>query len=162
MIKHIWTIVCSKASIDEQSHNASVFNVLEQINVLEEIRDPKPVLAFSFEVLTCWIRENSEIPCRGRQRLTLIDPQNEQLAHIELDINLAKTERARNRFQLNGLPLSIAGRYFFRTDFQEDGESDWQTVHEYPLTINISTHTLEVEESGAPAGVIGESGSNSP
>ena len=150
MIKHVWTIVCSKASIDTQSNNVSLFNVLEQINIQDLVK-PEFVLAFNFEVLTCWIRENPETPCKGRQRLAFIDPMNKQLAHIELDINLAQTERARNRFQINSLPLTIPGRYFFRTDLQIEGESDWQTVNQYPLTVQFKTSPTEVEEAEVTA-----------
>ena len=123
MIHYVWTVVCSRALIDRDSNNISIHNVLEQLNIAAP---PQPDLALNihFEILSLWVRTNSDVPAQGTSRVTLEDPQGKRRIVSELTIDLAEVERARHRVLGQGLEVSQAGRYNFLIELQETGRSE--------------------------------------
>lgn len=134
MIHHVWTVLCSRALIDRDSNNISIHNVLEQLNIAAP---PQPDLALNihFEILSLWVRTNSDVPAQGTSRVTLEDPQGKRRIVSELTIDLAEVERARHRVLGQGLEVSQAGRYNFLVELQETGRSEWREVAVVPLTV---------------------------
>jgi len=134
MIRHVWTVLCSRALIDRDSNNMSIHNVLEQLNIVAQ---PQPDLALNlhFEIISLWVRERADTPAHGLSRVTLIDPGGATTPVSELKIDLSSTERVRHRVLSQGLPVGMAGRYEFLVELQEDGRSDWREVALVPLTV---------------------------
>lgn len=137
MIEHIWTVVCSMSVVDRETNNLSLFNIVEQLNILARPQ-PEMMPQLSLDIVTLWVRADDTTPARGHSRLTLLSPTGEELGQGEGEIDLSKHERLRmrRRFPL-GLDLKISGRYHFRVELQLEDEETWQTVAIIPLKVVV-------------------------
>ena len=134
MIDHVWTVVCSRAVIDQDTNNISIQNVIEQLNIFAE---PKPdgVIPSRLEVVTLWIRADPNTPCRGQMRLTFRSPSNRVIGTFDRPIDLSEHERLRSRIRFEGVAAEESGRHHFYVELQNEGESEWRQVAAVPLAI---------------------------
>lgn len=133
MIDHVWTVLCSKSIIDKDSNSISLLEVIEQITgrgVKGEAVVPIPM-----ELVSLWARTDPEKPARGRARVCLIEPDGSERDPFEIDIDLMTYQRSRTRFQMSGLPIRLAGRYYFRIEIHTQGEEGWGEVSRIPLEV---------------------------
>jgi hypothetical protein len=138
MIDHIWTVVCSRAVIDNQSNNFSLQNVIEQLSV-QDRPGPEKRLYIRLNVASFWVRTDPAVPATGFFRLRLQLPSGETVDMAdELEIDLAEHERFRTRVALLGLPLREPGRHHFVVDLRSDGETEWRRVSAVPLRLNFT------------------------
>ena len=145
MIDHVWTVVCSRAVIDQDSNNVSLQNVVEQLNISGE---PGHVLIpMSLDIVTLWARAKVEAPARGRARVTFLSPSGAATdSPFEYDIDLSKHRRYRSRGRIQPLHIKGAGRHTFRVELQEEDEVGWHQVASIPLEISF-TSAEEPEEA---------------
>jgi hypothetical protein len=134
MIDHVWTVVCSRAVIDRESNNVSLQNIIEQITIGGEPM-PDAMVPIPLEVMTLWVRANTDIPSRARTRLTFLSPSDTVLGSAESEVDLSEYERYRVRMHFQGLPVTEPGRYTFHMELQNEGESEWHQVAAIPLRI---------------------------
>ena len=73
MIDHIWTVICSRAVIDQRSRNVSIQSVVEQLNI-NAVPEPDFVLNIKLEAVSFWVRTDPDISVRGYTRLFFITP----------------------------------------------------------------------------------------
>lgn len=134
MIDHVWTVVCSRAVIDRESNNVSLQNIIEQINIKGE-PIPDTAVAIQLEVVTLWARANTDGPSRGSTHLTLLSPSGKALGSFESEVDLSEYQRFRTRTHFQALPVTESGRYNFRVELQNEGESEWHQVAMVPVEI---------------------------
>lgn len=144
-IKYLGAILCSSASIDRETNNLTVFNIIEEINVLEKQLQSSPnnqtnkkVVPLQFELITLWKKEVLDQEVDIKSKIELVDPGNEILQTIEVPLVIKREhKRFRNRIQMNGLNITTKGEYNFRIYIKEDNEDKFNLVGEVPLTINV-------------------------
>ena len=134
MIKHVWSVLCSKAILDKESNNFSLINVLEQINLRKEIKLPA-VVPIEFHLVTLWMRESVDKPAKGQARVILKTPSNETLEALTYEIDLESSERHRANLTMHGLPISEVGYYYFQVKFRPEGSARWKTAAQLPLKV---------------------------
>ena len=134
MIDHIWTVLCSRVVVDIESQNLSIQNVLEQLNLAAEPA-PDLVIGIPYDIASFWVRSEADTPAKGRSRITLVDPSGAATSIVEMAIDLTQVERARHRIHCSGLRATGPGRYVFRVELLDDGQSDWRLVASVPLRI---------------------------
>lgn len=144
MIDHVWTVVCSKSVVDQESNNITLMDVVEQINaavaVPPEAGGEQPtVLPFNFEVVTLWSRADLETPITGRARVLLIAPSGQQHESMpEYEINLVDHKRFRGRIKAQGLPADTSGVVRFRVQLRIGDEEEWHDAANIPVQINLT------------------------
>lgn len=138
MIEHIWTVICSRSIINKETNNITLFEVLEQLNLMEP---PLPLpegtiggIPIIFEVVTLWNRSNDE-PTMGRARLQLLTPSGSVINEHEYSIDLTDHSRARAKTQVVGLPVQEFGRHQFRMQLWDEDNNQWRDVTSVPLYI---------------------------
>lgn len=146
MIDHVWTVVCSRAVIDRESNNVSLQNIIEQINIRGE-PIPDRVVAVQLEVVTLWVRADFDVPSQATTRLTVLSPSGNVLGSFESDIDVSEYERFRARVKFEGLLMPELGRYAFRTELKNKGESEWHEVATIPLKIVFVSPEREPEQA---------------
>jgi hypothetical protein len=147
MIRHIWTVACSRGVVDKASNNVSLQNVLEQLTIIgEPSHDLK--LRLELAIVSFWIRSNMEQPAFGRVRVTFVSPSGEDLASIESEINMLDHARSRNIMRAGVLPLPEAGYYNFRVDVQHKDSDTWQQVALVPLEVKFNPPSDATEGEG--------------
>lgn len=146
MINLIYAVICSGSSIDGETNNVSLFNILDQITIYDHPKKNGAV-SIPFEIFTSWIRANPEIPGKGIQRILYKGPSGKTLGSVETMIDLSNAERFRNRVKFSTLPVKTSGRHTFLIEYQEEGENKWKKVASIPLTIVFDPHATTDPES---------------
>jgi hypothetical protein len=135
MIRHIWSVLCEKSIIDHDTNNISLVNIFEQFTIMA---DPIPdgILPITAELVTLWARDKDMAPSTSKQRLSIIDPEENIIKEIIMDIDLTKASHLRCRAILKGLPVSKSGDYLFRIEYLGD-QDNWISVALVPLSISF-------------------------
>ena len=139
MIRHIWSVFCSKGSVDQQTNSVSLFEVIEELqirvapNVEFPIVSPFPVLMVSY-----WCRTDREVPIQGEQRLRLISAEGGELGSFVGDIDLESAGRSRSFARFGGLRLGGAGRHEWEVAWRVKGDEDWNVVASIPFDLTVS------------------------
>jgi len=136
MTRHVWTVACMHAVIDQESNLVSLLDVIEQINIPGKPAPDKTV-GLTLDLTTLWVRENPETPEKGRARITLVSPSGAELKSIIMDVDLSAHERLRSRGRFVGIPAPEDGRYTFRVDSAPENSEEWIQVALIPLQIAL-------------------------
>lgn len=135
MARHLWTILCTKASIDSRSNNISLFEIIDQLNVVGSPADERVEIPAQFDLVTQWIRSEPEEPERVPGRVSLRLPDGDQVGGSEFEIDLSEKLRHRNVISIGSLPLHGPGHYEFLIDYRPASGGDWQAAYQLPLQI---------------------------
>jgi hypothetical protein len=125
--------VCSGSSVDQQTNNATLFNLVEQINVAPGA-PPPPRGLIPLEIHAYFQLEGSELDVPFEMRFVLVaatgletptDPQGYRSATV------------RYRTRTVGVPFPpVTGAYELRVDFRASGEHAWRRDPlRWPLSI---------------------------
>jgi hypothetical protein len=148
-MKHIWSILCRTSSIDFESNSLSLFECIEEINLtIDKTKIPlgeKMIIPAEFQLVSFWIiKDNSRdnaIELKGE----LVDPNGKVLNSFKNSHEIKKGAlRFRSRINIQGLPTTEEGRYYFKVWQKVNGEKDFELISELPLDIKISYQLLEV------------------
>jgi len=135
MIKHIWSILCERISIDKETNLLSYLTCVEEVTVTQ-LPVSSPLLAFG----TLW---QTDSPSQEKLifRLILIMPDGSEKILIESKDFVFEKERHRTNIILNGLTFDQTGPHIFK--MQKKLEKDWDTVAEIPMKIKLQIETIK-------------------
>jgi hypothetical protein len=139
MIRHVWTVACIHAVVDQESNLLSLLDVIEQINISGPPA-PNGAVGLTLDLTTLWVREDPEVPEQGHARITFVSPSGAGLKSILTNVDLSEHERLRSRVRFVGLPAPEVGRYTFRVDFANEGTEEWNEVASIPIRIVFVEH----------------------
>ena len=136
MIRHIWSVLCSRSVIDTTSNNISLLEVVEKITFV----GPGGIgfAPTQLELVSLWSRSDFAAPERGRGRVTVMSQAGVTLhPSTVFDIDLNTYLRVRSRLQIGGLPVIADARFYeFRIELEREGV--WGEVGSIPLELEIS------------------------
>jgi hypothetical protein len=146
MIRHVWSVLCTKSSIDSQTNNVSLFEVIEQIELRfvgsSELPKGAPI---DLELVTLWARENPSTPAEGEMRLRLLSPTGKDLAAFTAKIDLKKAGRNRHQARMHGILLDGSGWYEWEVSCRV-GEGKWTRVASVPLEVQLVREATTPQE----------------
>jgi hypothetical protein len=157
MARHVWTVLCTKASIDRQTNNVSLFDVLDNVSVFGPAYGGGAAIAvpIQFEVAILWARSVITDAETGLARVTLVAPNGQRFEGGTVAVELVNDfHRARTFIQINGLPLVGPGVYEFVVAYQSTGTTMWTEVDKIPLEVEFSAPLAPIgltENTAAPA-----------
>src|SRR6266436_4257430 len=107
MIDHVWSVVCSRSATDRETNNISLFEVIEQLNVLGPLPDPaaRAAAPIPFEIVSLWARSQPAEAEESTGRLTLIAPNGNEAYAQTFPVNLTENLRMRTQMRSMGFPL---------------------------------------------------------
>ena len=138
-MKHRWTLLCERFSIDQRSNNVTLFGIIDELHVpksavSEAMAAGKPAAAQIQSVLVVQTeRSDVGVPEKGVIECRLFDAQGQELGSSRADVSLERGRRARSAFNINVLPIRNEGIYLYRVFHVVEGES--QQVDELPLRV---------------------------
>jgi hypothetical protein len=136
MIQHVWSVLCTRAVIDNETNIISLFDVVEQIAVVGP--GGEGVAPVSLEMVTLWSRESLEEATRGRARLRIVGPDGMQIGNpIEHDVDLTNFVRIRNRFRMAAFPVIGPGKYSLVVEIEQNDA--WRQVANVPVQLVIGS-----------------------
>lgn len=121
-VRHVWSILCSSSSIDQQTNNLSLYNLLEEITLVKkeinekkkEAKGPYLPILISFQLITLWEKIEPGL-VESRAKIQLVDPEEKILIESEYDFKIEPhQEKTRYIANLNALPFTTDGMYQFR------------------------------------------------
>jgi len=139
MIEHVFSLLCRKSIIDQDTNNLSISEVLERLTIQTEgpksndhIRVP-----VEFEIVSLW-RKIVKDSFKGEIVITLLDPDKKVLHTQTVPLTIKPTfDRYRTRVRAKGIPVSKEGTYRFKISVEENGKES--VVANIPLEVKIST-----------------------
>lgn len=146
MIDHVWTVVCSRAVVDQKSNNVSLQNVLEQITI-SAVPSAGWALPISLDIMTLWARSDFIQPAQGQYRIAFRSPSAAIISGpFCRKVDLSEYKRMRDRVTVNSLRVDESGRHTFTVEFQLDGETNWTQVAVIPLEVLFKPPDVEGPE----------------
>lgn len=143
-MKHIWSVLCRRSVIDNETNNISLYDALEEVSVGVKVKQqvapiPEVInIAIDYEVVSLWMREDSDSRVQADTEIEIIQPDGKVAKTFPQKIDLPeKMRRFRTRYRINGLTVSTQGTYWFKIKIKETNEKQFRTVSEIPLEIKI-------------------------
>jgi hypothetical protein len=144
-MKHIWSILCEKSSIDSDTNSISLYNSLESItvDVPNNVRGVINV-PINYEIVSFWFSEEPMKKWQGEILIEMYDPSVKKLKEFRMELNnynkIGKRMRARQK--ISGISLTTAGDYIFKVKYKENNNKQYETVAEIPLEVIINQQKL--------------------
>ena len=136
MIRHVWSVLCRSSAVDKDTNSLSLFDVAEELTLLEPIRE-KGIAPFPLQLVTLWSRRNPAEPARAVARIRLVLPIGEQSgAPSEYQVDLTTFKRLRHRFTTAMFPIVEAGVHEFVIEMQ-DPNREWVEVARIPMELTV-------------------------
>ena len=146
-INHHWTILCGSSSVDQQTNNISLFNLIEQLSLNIKREDwekarsegKKGFLAQKqFEIITLWEKGELEDEISAEIEIRLVDPKGNVLHKQPYQLSFAKhVKRHRQRLTWSGIKLTQAGVYIFSINIKYPNSDQFEEVGMVELAVNI-------------------------
>ncbi len=140
-MKHIWSILCEKSSIDFENNRLSIFDCLETIKFVVDktktLENKKIAIPLNFQIISFWTIKNPNKENSLDIKIEIIDPNGKILNVSQNNFKVKKDiKRFRNRNNIQGMPVTESGRYYFK--IWQKTDSEFELVSELPLDIDIS------------------------
>lgn len=142
-LKHIWTILCSNSSVDSETKNVSLFNVIEQMKLAKiggtnKKLDPETkIVNFNFELVSL-LKKNVTSKIDVEEVIEFIAPGGKKLNSMTNTFEIPKeAKRFRRIMKIQSLNITIAGDYTFLLKIREKGQQNFEVFAEIPLQIDF-------------------------
>ncbi len=145
MIRHVWTVLCGKSSIDRETNNISLFEVVEQLQVGGWAGEPADV-PIPLELVTLWSRVQPDKPSRGEARIILETPGGHRGISQSHAVDLRKYHRVRNRARIPTIRIEGSGVYSFVVELRQQDKEEWLEVAKIPVEVQVERPVSEGPE----------------
>lgn len=152
MIKHIWSVLCRKSVIDNDSNNISLFDVFEQLGVNVEIKDLKKVpekvnIPIDYEIVSLWLTPKRKKTIKADVEVEVVNPDQNQVKTFRQKLEIPpKFKRMRSRLRVKGLTIEKPGDYTFKVKIKEESKKDYKVVAELPLEVNLKKEKVKTKQ----------------
>lgn len=138
-MKHIWSILCEKASIDPNTQVLSLSNCVEEISFKLDKNEIKQkgiiFVPINFQLVTLWLLDGTKKAISFKLKLEVFDPAGNILSMSESNIKvLAGYLRYRNILTFSSFPISTEGRYNLRVS-QKIEDKKFVILSEIPMDV---------------------------
>jgi len=142
MVKHLWSIVCREAIVNQENSALSLMNIFEGFDV--EVKKDSPqgteiVLPVEYEIVTMLRKDSRSKEEKIELRAKLFDPNDQQVIDpIIVPITMPKNKfNFRQKIKNFGFKITVQGEYRFIVEIKQEGKKDFCQVAEVPININI-------------------------
>lgn len=143
MLRHVWSVLCTKTVIDVETNNISLFEVIEQLQVRRPLAGKGNARfhvenPFGFQWVSLWTRAEHDKATQGHARDRVFDPSGALAFGGEYEVDLRQKPRTRVRRTVSTV-FKASGRYEFCTEVKSG--RTWKEVSRIPLTVSVETET---------------------
>jgi hypothetical protein len=146
MIKHIWSVLCQRSVVDQQSNNISLIDVFEQLQVdippkgisktvsLKDMNIP-----IQYELVNLWSKTKEGIEEKENIRIVLYDPNGNEIKRIDKEFIIPKDKkRMREINKIQGITLRGSGVYNFVVSIKQQDNKTYKQAAKLPLEVKIT------------------------
>lgn len=145
-IECIWAILCSLSSTDQETHNISLFNIVEQFNIppqafSQQLKEKKPLISpLQYEIVLFWRRTLnigiSDEEIFADLKIKTIDPSGVGIQETISPFKFPKgLQRLRFRVIMPGLIFTTKGDYVHQISLKLSEQNDFKSVIEVPFEV---------------------------
>jgi len=142
-IRHIASILCRKALIDQRDGSFSISEFIEEIRVdirkggeSEKSEKSKMIqVPIIFDFVSVWYREDKDGKSKAKVYLDFIDPAGKKLSGHNFSLDFQGKRRLRATTRVDGLHLTGSGTYWLKL-YLENGQK--KLVSSSPLDVVIN------------------------
>ena len=126
--------VCSSSSVDQQTNNVSLFNLVEQINVPPKA-PPPPRGLIPLEIHAYWQLDPNDLSRDFEMRFVMVASSG---LETPTDVFRHRSVSERFRTRTVGLPFPpVVGMYQLRVDWRRSDSDEWRREPPaWPVNIN--------------------------
>jgi len=173
MAEHVWTVVCSSSSTDQETRVVSLFNVITYLTIIEPAEvlrralEAKVLLPIQMELWSLWFRSDYARPEMAIVRYRVIAPGGDELSQMLVDIPLEEFTSAHTKLRIRAFPFRGPGVYLWVVETRGAGESgEWGIVARIPIELDqqvpTSSPSSEPPSEPTPAAPPGSSSPPGP
>lgn len=157
MAEHVWSVLCTSATVDRETSIASLLLVVEKLTFSEQMEEKAldtndPIFSVDMEIMSWWVRSDYATSESGTARIGLVAPNGEQLQKVQAHINLEGTTGSRTKVRIFSLPFKGFGLYWWIVEMRRKGNSEkWKKVARIPLEVAQGPPTLSPTSSEPPS-----------
>lgn len=136
-IFHVWSLLCFRSIVDQETNSFSIIDVLEKITINK--KEEKKLDNMIFDLVTLIFRDNITSEEEGILVAELFDPSKKAIAEFEQKFVVKKDiKRVRLRLRISGSHLNKgAGRYMLQIRLKENNKEDAPIVSQIPLDLEF-------------------------
>jgi len=144
--QHTWSILCHGSSIDKDSNNISLFNIIEELNISKKgfslipIKSPQSIFVpLPLRLVSMWKNPHAPKIATSDVQVDFRNPQGKLLNKMIYKISSTKS-RMRSLSHLKGFGVSanMSGEYTFDIKIKKGiKKKAYQKVGEVSIQINI-------------------------
>ncbi len=148
-MKHVWSVLCQKSSIDFENNILSIFGCIEEMNVVIDkdkiVENEKIVIPVEFQLVSYWIAEDSSVSNSLEIKGEFIDSSGLVLSSFENSQQIKPgSARFRHRVNIQGFPVTKEGRYYLKLWQKKlGGKKEFSLVAELPVDVKIAYQLLK-------------------
>jgi hypothetical protein len=128
-----YAVLCERVVTNQETNNASIFEILEQFNLPKELLEKKPFHSPSGDTSINIIQNTSELfmvwraldEAEYQGKVELLDPRRRLLGEGPFNLDLRGTKRSRVKFVLHQLPVTDFGTYTFVISLYDSESETW-------------------------------------
>lgn len=137
MIEHLWSVLCSKSIVDNDTNNISLFELIEDLTI--ENFSGARLTQVEYEITSCWFRESLEKEEDNEYRINLITPSGKDKGGPEIKLHFKKgINRIRSRSLFHAFPVEEMGIHRFKISLK-DQKGKYKEVASIPITLKEKT-----------------------
>lgn len=146
-MKNIWTILCNKSIIDEQSKNITMIDCVDQINVTLKKKKVEQahkegmefiMIKHNLELVTLWYDNDMSVDREFEMKVNIINSEKKEIGSFSGNVSIPTSKkRVRNRLMFNLLPVAKTDEYTFVVFYKEKGKDKFLKAAEMPVEINV-------------------------
>lgn len=137
-MRHIWSVLCSKQSIDRDTNSISLFEVIEgvQFYIKEIPTYPSPV-PFNASLVSLWARTVPDERIKAFERVRLLSPGGDELLSHSMEIELESHARSRTVLQLQGIVIDGSGVHEWEISSRKSATAEWEKQASIPMDVEV-------------------------
>ncbi len=149
MIKHVWSVLCRKSIIDNESNLISLIEAFEQLDVdidkkkLEEQKKSSTsniinISGIDYEIVTLFTRDSVENTESTELKIVVEDPDKVKINESLHKFNFTKgLYRMRYRTRISGIAITKPGIYYYSVFCKQNNEKEYTQIAALPVQVVI-------------------------
>jgi hypothetical protein len=141
-MKNIWTILCSKSSVDAETNSLSLFDCIDQITINfidKKIDNEKKKIPIYVELVGLWLDDDESSNGKNYDLLIeFIGPNDKTVNKFVQEFNFEPHKRRmRTIIKIQGMEITSEGTYKFLVKHKEKNKNVYTQDNEIPLDVKF-------------------------
>ncbi len=146
-MKNIWSLVCTKAIIDQMTNSLTLLDVVDEVTVTftksEDLEKKEKNVSVNLAVVNLWYDGNTETERQLSYLVEVFDPSVVKVAQFDVK---AKFEQGKKRLRtivnIGGLKLNQEGVYNFQVSYRDENDKQVSVAQipiDFKFVLNLTT-----------------------